>query len=111
MELVAVVPSLEGPLMLNIREVVIPFEFSDAGDPLRAQRQESEEAEGSRDGSADAADSLIAQRGRRWNEIELVDPGIGCGWHDARKISRIGKEGEDAREREGNPVFELETSG
>jgi hypothetical protein len=44
-----VMPSLERALRLHVGKVVVPFEFGDAGNPLRAERQKREESEGSHD--------------------------------------------------------------
>lgn len=48
-DLVAVMPAFERTFVLDIGEVVVPFEFGDAGDSLCADRQKREDAERGRD--------------------------------------------------------------
>jgi hypothetical protein len=40
--------------------------------------------------------------------MKAVKPGVPRSRHEERQILRIGEECEDASDREGNPVFELE---
>jgi hypothetical protein len=110
-EFVAVMPGLEWAFVLHIREVVVPLEFGDVGNPLGAQRKEGDDAEGGDDDCADTC-CLLRRRagGRRWRRRpgEAHDFCGAGGGHDARKVLGIGEEGEDAREREGNPLLEFE---
>ncbi len=50
----AVMPALEGASFLHVGEVMVPFKFGDARDPLGPKRQEREHAKRSHDGRASA---------------------------------------------------------
>jgi len=65
-KLVAVMPALERALVLNVSEIMIPFEFGDARDPARAQGKEREDAERSHDGGTE---------GRARSMVRPVRPG------------------------------------
>jgi len=104
-------PALERPFLLHVGEVMIPFEFGDAGDPLRAQGQEREDAERSGDGRPDAgclvADAAWGRRWR-WHAVESNQLRVAGGRHDARQVLRVREEREDVLQREGDPLLELE---
>jgi len=105
-------PALEWPSLLYVGEVVVPFELGDASDPVRAQRQEWEESEGSDDDCADAGRVERSNRiwlCRRRNEMKLIKSGVRRSRHDARQILGIREEEEDARNGERNPAFEFES--
>jgi hypothetical protein len=104
-------PSFERPFLLHVGEIVVPFELGDAGDPLCAQGQKRKQAERSHNDRANAGGVWICRRilrRRRRDTMKFVDSGLAGGGHDARQVFRVGKERKDARQREGNPVFELE---
>lgn len=112
-ELVTVMPLPEKTSLLQIGKVMVPFEFGDAGNPLHAHWQEAEWTKRSHDQRADAGRPWRPNRiwrGWRRNEMKLVKPCAHRSRHDPRQVFRIGEEGKDPRQRERNPVVELELS-
>src|SRR5216683_8205187 len=108
---VTVMPALERTLLLHVGKTMVPFKFGNAGNPLRAQRREREDAKRSHnDGpGARGAGRHDGVQGRLWcDEMKPIEPGVRRRRHDARQILRIGEKCEDARNREGNPRLELE---
>jgi hypothetical protein len=110
-EFVAVMPGFERAFVLYVGEMVVPFEFGDAGDPMGAQREEREDAERGDDDRADSGRALGRRvGGRRWRRhpVELEDScSARCG-HNPGEVLGIREEREDAGEREGSPVLEFE---
>jgi hypothetical protein len=109
-EFVPVMPSLERPFLLDVGEVVIPFELRDACDPLRTHGQAREQAKRGHD---DGANSCRVWRScgllqRRRHQLQLVDSRVCGSRHDARQVLGIREEGKHLRKREGRPVGELE---
>jgi hypothetical protein len=107
-KLMAVMPSLEWTFVLHVGEVMVPFEFGDACDPLGAHRKERERAKGSHDDRADSGGLGESSGIWRRNQSKFVNSSIGCCGHDARQVFGIREERENMRDREGNPVGELE---
>lgn len=107
---VPVMPALEWTFLLYVGEVVVPFEFSNARDPLRSHRQEREQAKRSHDYRAYSCRLRGSSFLRRWRRLSLkqVDSGVNRCRHNARQVIRICEECEDVGKREGNPVRELE---
>jgi hypothetical protein len=113
-EFVAVMPGFEWTLVLYVGEVMVPFEFCDAGDPRGAQGQKREDAKRSDDGRAHAGGLVGGHAGRRRGRgysVQRDELRLAGGVHDARQVFRVREERENALDREGNPVFELEMVG
>jgi len=110
-KLVTVMPGLKRAFLLHVGKVVVPFEFSDAGDPPCSCRQERKQSKRSHDDGPDSDRARGSVRIRKWwrrDQMKFVHSGLrGCG-HNARQVVRVREEGEDMRDREANPVFELE---
>src|SRR5271166_1687635 len=98
-------PGFERAFFLYVGEVVVPFEFGDAGNPFGPQREEREDAERGDDERAYTC-GVLRRCVLRWIRGGLRRPdeadnfrGAGGG-HDPRKVFGIGEEGEDALDRE-----------
>lgn len=63
-KLVTMMPSLKRAFLLDVGKIIVPFEFGDAGDPLRSRWQERKHAKGSDDDRACA--------GRMWRSDRIV---------------------------------------
>src|SRR5260370_12643951 len=104
---VTVTPALERTLLLHVGKMMVPFEFGNAGNPLRAQRREREDAkrrpnDGPRCPRRGRHDGV---QGRLWlDEMKPIQPGVLRRLHDARQSLRIGAKCEDALSREGNQI-------
>ncbi len=115
-EAMAVSPGLEGAAMLNVAEVVVPGEFGDFGVPGQAHGREGEGAEGDGHAGSGAGDDAWESRGigrtrRGWGEGGFLNAGLLPGGHEARKIFRVGEEGEDELKRKGEPLLGVEGMG
>lgn len=109
-ELVTVMPALEGTLVLHIGEVIIPFEFGDARDPPRADRQKRNDAKRRNDRRAHARCLVngYARRpfGRRDSLQDDQSCVAGCR-HDPGQVLRVGEKLKHALQGEGDPLFEV----
>src|SRR5690242_4950165 len=102
--------ALKRAFLLNVGEIVVPFELGDAGDPLFSERQVGKDAERS--------NNLGANAGARW-DFELPacfwwrgrnnlhrPQSCACGrWHDSREIFRICEEEKHLFDRDWDPLF------
>jgi hypothetical protein len=84
----AAMPGVEWSRGLDVSEVTVPFEFSDAGDPSSAEGKKRKDAKPSVDFGADAGDRTGLRKigGWRRDESEFVDACIGLGRHEARQV-------------------------
>ena len=108
---VAMMPVLEWTSVLHVSGVMIPFELGDACDPLRAQRQEREDAKRRCDSGTHASCLVARTPRRRWWRglpVERDQLGVARRGHDPRQVLRVGEEREDALNREGNPLLKFE---
>lgn len=118
LELMPMVESAKGALFLLVGEVMVPFEFGDAGNPAGAEREKRDDAEGGHQFRAGASKRRLIGYCRfgfldsRWRDQfhgEQLSPGRGR--HDAGQVSWIGEEEEDALDGKRHPLLELEFMG
>jgi hypothetical protein len=110
-KLVAVMPTAERTLNLDVREVVIPFEFGDAGRPSGSEEEVRDNPKRCVDFRADSSyRGGVCWTGpfRRGHKAQRIDARCGLRRHDAWQVVGVREEQEHSAEREGNPILELD---
>jgi hypothetical protein len=106
--------TFERSLLLHVGKMVVPFKFSNQGDPLGTKRKKGDQAKRS--------NNLGAGAGQRWPVRDSCaffrDPGrrhqfqshefsASARRHDSWQVAGIGEEKKDPFNRDRHPLFEL----
>jgi hypothetical protein len=89
---VLVVPGFEWAFILHVGEVMVPFEFGNAGGPLGAQRKQGEDAERGDDDRAHARGVVVCTLLHIWGRRRSGEADDFCGaggGHDPRQVFGI----------------------
>ena len=108
------VKTFERSLLLHVGKMVVPFKFSDQGDPLGTKRKKGNQAKRSNNFGTGAgqrwpvSDSCAFFRdpGRR-NQFQPDEFSASAGRHDSWQVSGIGEEKKDPLNRDRHPLLEL----
>ncbi len=113
---VTMVETFEWPFLLNVGEVMVPFEFGDQCDPLGTKRQKGKHAKRSHDFGADAARGwsmsydlrVLSKRFGGGTNFRPINSRSSFRRHDARKIVGIGEKEKDVFDSAAAPIARIE---